>query len=294
MHEYALSFSQKLVTAAACEDLRHKRQSQQSVRLHINENGSDKISTSCFTMSAKPGPAFLDTSRLTLFSSKTPPPLRHGRPAKFRERRYSRPWSRSLRHYPRRRFPSALWPFQQNKKQICFCCRQEGHFLRNCSQREHYRSQLNTFVNMVQTAAYILSHEDSDATGRDHENLDFFDHTSDVIFSEFDGTNVDFDTWVCNLLDEADRLFIEDRFTLAHSFESHFVKQSVSELSRAMREPVFHSTVSINRHMLLDTGAPRSICTGTWLQESKWLPYKTIDLSEDTTPLKFAGHPITA
>lgn len=46
--------------------------------------------------------------------------------------------------------------------------------------------------------------------------------------------------------------------------------------------------------MLLDTGAPRSICTETWLEELNWIPNKKIALPEDIPPFKFAEHPVKA
>lgn len=112
--------------------------------------------------------------------------LRPRRPAKFRDRCITRSWSRDSHFSPQRRFSSALRSFQQNKKRVCFSCRQEVHFLCNCPECERYRSQLNAFVNLGQTAAYILDHENSNADESDHELLDFFDDTVDVTFSELD------------------------------------------------------------------------------------------------------------
>lgn len=59
------------------------------------------------------------------------------------------------------------------------------------------------------------------------------------MFFELDEPNVEIDIWVCNLLDDLDHLFIEDRGSLVHSSQSHFVKQSIPELFHAMKELSF-------------------------------------------------------
>lgn len=54
IHEDASSFSQKLTTAAASEDLRRKRQTQQSMRPYFSETGPKQVGFSYLTTSAKP------------------------------------------------------------------------------------------------------------------------------------------------------------------------------------------------------------------------------------------------
>jgi len=47
-------------------------------------------------------------------------------------------------------------------------------------------------------------------------------------------------------------------------------------------------------HYLVDPGAPKSLCTSSWLQAAGWTPIKTIQVPAHVHPFRFAGVPIHA
>ena len=59
-----------------------------------------------------------------------------------------------------------------------------------------------------------------------------------------------------------------------------------------MEYMICSSVKSINEQVLLDTGAPRKLCSEEWLHKSNWHPIKNISLSPGTRTLIFAGHPV--
>ena len=52
------------------------------------------------------------------------------------------------------------------------------------------------------------------------------------------------------------------------------------------------SMQNISTFMLIDTGAPKSICSEQWINELKWTPILTKPLPVTTKPFRFAGHPV--
>lgn len=71
-----------------------------------------------------------------------------------------------------------------------------------------------------------------------------------------------------------------------------FVPLSLPELKEIMESVILYSRSSHNDHILLDTGAPRSICSEDWLQNANLVLLKRIILPANTPPFRFAGHPI--
>lgn len=55
-----------------------------------------------------------------------------------------------------------------------------------------------------------------------------------------------------------------------------------------------HSNPSASQHLLLDTGAPGSICSKDWLQKCSWKPLKKLSLSPHTSSFRFIGHSVCA
>lgn len=60
----------------------------------------------------------------------------------------------------------------------------------------------------------------------------------------------------------------------------------------ALRElqSMVNQTTSINKHLLLGAGAPRSISSEPWLRQSNWLPFKLVSLPPGIRSFRFAGH----
>lgn len=95
------------------------------------------------------------------------------------------------------------------------------------------------------------------------------------------------DAWICDLLDVYDSESSQDTSC------SH-IKYSLSDVKLALYEIVCHAMTNVSRRFLLDTGAPKSICSNTGLTNANWNPIKMITLPDHIKPFRLAVHPVQA
>ena len=69
---------------------------------------------------------------------------------------------------------------------------------------------------------------------------------------------------------------------------------SLPGLKKILETLTLYSSTSPGQNLLLDTGAPRSICSEDWLTTANWAPLQNVDLPPNTPPFRFAGHPVKA
>ena len=73
-----------------------------------------------------------------------------------------------------------------------------------------------------------------------------------------------------------------------------FLPLSIPEHIEILETLKLFSTLSADQHLLLDTSAPRSICSIKLLQKTHWTALKKIGLPDTTPPFRFAGNPVSA
>ena len=76
--------------------------------------------------------------------------------------------------------------------------------------------------------------------------------------------------------------------------DAFYLKFKVEDLKK-IYEAFTHAVSTmqkISSFMLIDTGAPKSICSETWLSELKWIPIQTRQLPPTIKPFRFAGNPV--
>ena len=96
---------------------------------------------------------------------------------------------------------------------------------------------------------------------------------------DFKDDNTEFDTWLCNLLDLYD----------SNTQSEGAYLNDVVDLSDLLSDVSIHAAFGVNNHLLLDTGAPKTICSEDWLRQSNWIPTTKIPLPESVKPFRFAG-----
>ena len=288
------SFAQRLLTAASRFDSRQKRPSTSNSSYHTSAQPSQSKpshSTCAPTLS----------HMVATFFAKTPPPPRHRRPYRFRYSRSRSPYPQSHRHRWHNRVPSSL---RNRLPRTCYGCKQPGHIQRNCPEKQKYIDRLRRLHEIGSGAHLIITDCDRDPSTDMDEMVHFLEDSLSDINEPCIETETDyhFDTWLSDLLD--DNNATAEPPTVTTSFhtsqqplsllDAHAIKYSVDELNKALCELqwMVNHTTSINQHLLLDPGAPRSICSEPWLRQSNWHPIKIILLPPDMRPFRFAGHPI--
>lgn len=209
------------------------------------------------------------------FFAKTPPPPRFRRPHRFR-RPFRRSWNPKI--------PRVLQNSSTSRR--CWSCNQEGHFSRNCPQKNKYMQRLTNFRNAGSAAVMIMEF----LNGNDDPN-EQMDEVATYL-NELDITDEDtneFDTWISSFLD-----ILDSHFDNSNATSAFHIKISVPELSQAMTELDSYPIFSVQSHLLLDTGAPKSICSIDWLKNSNWTPIATFPVSQQIKPFRFAGTAIRA
>lgn len=299
-HEDAQSFGQKLISAAANQDLRSKIHPKPVIPYHTTQQ------TALLTR-----PTNFIHSELVAFFSKTPPPPRHRRPRRFLQRRPFRrdqgfqPRAPKFERYPRPlgSRPSALQQSRFRHKMVCYGCRQPGHFLRDCPYRDRHLARFQHYVNLGDSAAYIMDHTANDVDDEGYEVLEYFHAAYNQMIdtaNDRDDDDEAMDAWMADLfavLDNIEASTGSAPHSVGPSMSDNsygFVPMSLPELKGIMETLTLYSSTSADQHILLDTGAPRSICSVDWLEKANWAPLQTVALPANTPPFRFAGHPIRA
>lgn len=125
---------------------------------------------------------------------------------------------------------------------ICFGCKEEGHVLLNCSNREKNMRRFQNFWDFGDAAVFILTHYTDEVDDSGHDVLTYFaDDEAEVLhLYEECGDQADdtLDTWISQLfdvLDSSNQLSTLNQLSL-HSTEnmgqnfSAFVPLSLLEL----------------------------------------------------------------
>ena len=94
----------------------------------------------------------------------------------------------------------------------------------------------------------------------------------------------DLDAWICDLL------HIYDNHQPAS--DAYIVNLPILDLTKAMHELNTYAAFAVYNHLLLDTGAPKTICCEDWLKQTGWTPISTIPLPNSIRPFRFAGQQV--
>ena len=303
------SFASQIITAAANAD---ERKSQNPLSTSTNPifhmeqqqrgNESNRAPQSNY-------------QNLVAFFAKTPPPHRSRRPVKFQGGGYlNRFGFRGQNHgnkFRRSSYPRSL------RVRRCYGCNQVGHIIRNCPRKEQYMNTLTHYVNVGQAAQMVISSIESDSITVDTGELVGFLEESEALDKEEDEEYKEFKAWICSLLNHLDGAEANHQYNsvlnssngtsntigqndyhhtaVTEPFQdSFFLNMSIPELqslSEEITETVCHMQ-QISKFMLIDTGAPKSICSEEWMINANWKPIQKHKIPNGTKPFRFAGHAV--
>ena len=167
-------------------------------------------------------------------------------------------------------------------KKLCFGCRQEGHYLRDCPQRRYHQQRLTHPVDIGHGAAYILENDAEPCNDSHSEILEFVDT---AFAGNEDDAHDEFDEWICTVLDFLDNRHASDS-QLAHNQDTNFIKLSVDDLNDLINELAVYVALPVTKHLLLDTGSPKSIASEEWLRQAQWSPVKKVNLPDYIQPFR--------
>ena len=245
--------NKKLITSSSTHHTDHMK-SAMSTKASDNQQSQEKL--------------------VAAFFSKTPPPPNNRRPFRFRKMNRGR-WDRRKRYYPR-------LPYGRNQKPYkpkCYLCRSEGHISTNCPEKEKYTRRLEHIRNVGIAAGEIIAKVNIDFDEDVEEIAAYLEETGTL--EEDHEEYPEFQAWICEVLDLTEA-----------STESYFIKESIIDLNQACRELNTYSVFAVLEHLLLDTGAPKTICSIDWLHQANWKSVQDITLPNDIRPFRFAGQPV--
>lgn len=239
-------------------------------------------------------------SDLMDFFSKNPPPPRHRRPTRFTRGRFYYPRYRKYNH----RFcshnkssmsrPTSLTNRRRRRRIICFGCKKEGYILRNCPNHEQHVRRFQYFCHLGDAAEYILNNSADEVDDPGHEVLTYFADAEAEVLHLDDNHDVEdeenLDTWLYELFEVIDSSTTPSGHTMGqNSFE--FVPFSIPELQDILYTMKLFSNVSGGQHILLDNGAPRSMCSEEWLARANWVPAKEAGTYTEQPTIPFCRTP---
>ena len=244
--------------------------------------------------------------KLVAFFAKTPPPHQSRRPIPYRRYNAHQPNRRVNGYQGNRQYPRPQFSTPGNRR--CFGCRQHGHILRNCPQKQRFMNRFTHYVNVGEAAKMILESAEADNPSSDLDAVSSFIVESENVHDEGNNDYQEFEDWMCLVLEQLDLYdhpFAEivpetstvdtHMSTLDTSRHSaYFLNLSIPELQRLQNE-IAHTITSmknISTFMLVDTGAPKSICSEDWLSKANWQPIIIQKLPQKSKPFRFAGHPV--
>eukprot|EP00737_Agarophyton_chilense_P005530 gb/GEZJ01008555.1/.p1 GENE.gb/GEZJ01008555.1/~~gb/GEZJ01008555.1/.p1 ORF type:complete len:146 (+),score=3.92 gb/GEZJ01008555.1/:60-497(+) len=67
------------------------------------------------------------------------------------------------------------------------------------------------------------------------------------------------------------------------------MKESLFELSTALKDLAIYHIGNVRSHILIETGAPKSICSQNWVENAEWKPIKQLQLPDHIRSFRFAG-----
>ena len=301
-------FASQVITAAANADERKKLSSDIGSTNPIFHSSTNSESGYAHTFPPE------KVKNLVAFFAKTPPPRRNARPPRFQGTRNFYPYRRSNQRNYNSRFPRQIFS-SASRNRRCYGCNNFGHMIRNCPQKQKYLDKLTHLVHVGEAAKLISESVDSnDNTSETQELVGFLEEAEEIARNQ-DDEFPDFHAWICELLEHVDELETSDQnrtmihngyYVASHLPDSHhvdirsthedsfFLNISIPELQQLCQEithVVAHMS-QISRFMLIDTGAPKSICSEDWLTKANWKPIEIRKLPPGTKPFRFAGHPV--
>lgn len=253
-------------------------------------------------------------TQLVVSFSKNPHPPRHRRPCRIQhENGFNRDKRFDLRSSLSKssRWLFGMHPFGNRgprflPKIISYGCHQPGHFLRNCLDLDLRMAQLQLYVDLGDSAAYIMGHANKKVEDEGHKVITYFSFTEQQFTESTDYLNnhdVAMDAWQTSLFavvenDESAMQASSSDFG-SSSKRSHyssygFVLLLLSELREIMKTIISYFSPSSNTHILLNTRAPRSISSEELLKNENWAPLKKSGLLASEPPLRFAGNSVSA
>lgn len=148
-----------------------------------------------------------------------------------------------------------------------------------------------------------MDHTAHEVDNEVHEVLEYF-HASDGQMADMandcDYNDTAIDAWMANLFAVLDN--IETTTSSApHSTTPSmidnsygFVPMSLPKLKGIIETLMIYSSTSTDQHIMLNTGAPRSIGNADWLEKANWAPPQMVELPANMPPFRFAGHLVRA
>lgn len=244
-------------------------------------------------------------SDLIAFFLNTLPPRRDRRPGRFHQSKYfcsrSCPFYRSncLFSRPSWMRSQALQQSRHCPGEVVFGCKHEGHCLPECSQRNRYRRWVQWFWDITGAAAYFLAHDNPEVDYSSQEVLVHFADAEEKLFYvnvQHDEADYALGAWIADMFavfDNASSPSPASPLSNIVDQKSYgFIPLSIPKLKGILDMTALFSNPSADQHVLLDTGAPRSICSKGRLQKANWRPLKRIELRTNTPPFSFAGHAV--
>ena len=154
----------------------------------------------------------------------------------------------------------------------------------------------------------IVNSVTSDACTEDLDEVaEYFDNAEATLREDDVQQYPEFDEWVNHLLETLDDTHHDVEYTSANQSslstyhsklensdqDAFYLKYSIQDL-RKLQQSIGHAVSSMEKiksYMLIDTGAPKSTCSESWLLQIKWKPVRKLQLPKDIKPFPFAGHP---
>lgn len=144
------------------------------------------------------------------------------------------------------------------------------------------------FFYLDDEARNIKEQSENDMDDEAHQIVAYFTEAPAQIIEQdqntLDNSQVAVKSWIADLfsvLDNADFSMTSTPFRIIHvtqpsSFQTSpnfsFVFHSLLDLKHIRATLLKFSNTSANQHFLLDTGAPRSICSKDWIKRAHWDP----------------------
>ena len=189
--------------------------------------------------------------------------------------------------------------------------------MRNCPQKRKYVDKLANFVNLGEASKMVVNSLESEASSTDMEELCHFIEESEAAIMEDSQDYPEFNNWLCLFLNQLDEIDENENFHIVsepmqydacnasdiiaknetsnqENRDAFYLKMSISQLANIKSEitdSVCHME-QISKFMLIDTGAPKSICSEDWLEQANWTPVQVIQVPTNTKPFRFAGQPV--
>lgn len=163
----------------------------------------------------------------------------------------------------------------RRRRKVCYGCRKKGHFLRNCPEKRLHERRLTHLVE-VGTASTFLLEQDAVEHTEDHEKVLHFLDESNGTFTPEKDDSPDFDAWIVAMLDMYDSLTCTDQGKPSTPSGYHHINFSVPQLHSMLQELVLHASVPSSKLLVIDTGAPNTICSIDWLQQAQCNPSRRL------------------